>query len=292
VRVTGTIIICGVGDSNDILVVVEAMDGLPDVCGLGSGTTDIFDDDREGVYSAEETALGESARAVHHGGVVILSVVLPLNGSYVSSPGLAFCNSEVFKVVVVDTRVGRRAELGVRPPTKLESEYMMDLDARGAGPWIGTSPQALLRGETESEGPVGYCDNALMIAREEPPVVVLTISCFSEYITEIDGLLLYSELVGASPGRPEPYCINSLWETALDDPIALYCLLLESLAFDKDATALGVVGYTVVYSVTYTHSMAVGPAMIDAGFAVVLALQLSTWRGCRAPLTRATRKMQ
>jgi hypothetical protein len=241
VRVTGTIIICGVGDSNDILVIVEAMDRPCDVCGLGSGATDIFDDDTEGVYSAEETALGESARAVRHGGVVILSVVLPLNGSYVSSRGLAF---------VVDTRAGGSAELGVRPPTKLEFEYMMDLDARGAGPWIGTSPQALLRGETESEGPVGYCDNELMTAREEPPVVVLTISCFSEHITEIDGLLLYSELVGAGPGRPEPYCINSLRETALDNPIALYCLLLESLAFDEDATALGVAGYTVVYSVT------------------------------------------
>jgi hypothetical protein len=276
VSVTGTIIICGVGDSKDILVVVEAMDRLCDVCGLRPGITDMFDDDTEGVYSAEETALGEPARAVRHCGVVILSVVLPLNGSYVSSPRLAFCNSEVFEVVVVDIRLGRRTELGVRPPRRLKSECMMELDARGAGPWIGTSAQALVRGEPEGESPVEYCDNALMTAREEPLVVVVTMLYFSEFATEIDGLLLYDELVGAGPGRPEPYRINSLWGTALDDPIALYCLLLESIASDEDAIVLGVAGYTVVYSVTYTHSMAVAPAVIAAGFAGGLTSQLSS----------------
>jgi hypothetical protein len=133
----------------------------------------------------------------------------------------------------------------------------------------------------------------VVATRKEPPILPVAIVCFfSEGATEIDEPLLYSALVGVGLGNPEPYCKNTSRETVLEEPMELYCFLLECSALSDDVGAPDDVGYTVVYSVTYTHSMAAMSAGTGAGFAVVLTLQLSAWRGCRAPLTRAMKKIQ
>jgi hypothetical protein len=123
-----------------MLAVVRALDSPDDSCGFVSDIAGYLEDDTEEAYGAEEAGaakLKELASAVRHGGVVILSVVLPLNGSYVSSTRLACCDDELLKFIVTDIGVEEGeedvVELGTRS-TRLVFEYMIELDARGAGP--------------------------------------------------------------------------------------------------------------------------------------------------------------